>query len=199
VIEKILTSAGPIGLEARGLYVHCLIYHFSKLEAKTANITAFEIYNTDIKNFERHRKTFIQLDKAGLVSVNLNTVAFHNMWGAHIDRTKLEKSKPEEFIGAFEMKPPSFYANDLYKSKGVIETCIMKHGLKEQEVKKMMEAFVGEKESSETAYQSLRAFITDFYYYARTNNRSFSGAQRSKTKTTLTAVQSAAVKLGISN
>lgn len=147
VIEKIFSGAGPIGLEARGLYIHCLIHRFSKLEAKTANTTAFEIHNDDIKNFEKHKKLFIQLEKAGLVSVSVNTINFHNMWGTHIDRTKLEKSKPEEFVGSFQMRDVEFYANDLYKSDGVIETCKMKHGLKEQEIIKMMKAFILEKKS----------------------------------------------------
>lgn len=171
VLDKIFTEQAQTKLSgpARALYVNCLTQHFKDKPASVMGAMAFEMFTSDFGDFEKYRKTMQELHKAGLVVIGDHKVSFVNCWGKYIDRTKLEKAKPEEYIAGFRFEPASKFKDELFKSEDLYELCGMKYKLLKPQVEKLIHLFVKEQDTFEKTYNGLGECKRHFIFWAGTN------------------------------
>lgn len=180
VIDRIFNedSKFKLSAKAQALYVNALIHHFRDLPAKVHNSVAFELFKSEIKGFENHKKTFEELHNAGLVIINGDNIYFNNLWGAKINREQLEKSKPEEAVAGFRFKAANDFADELYNSHTVFEVAKIKNGLEPDKTVKLIELFLKERTEADTKYQSYSNCFRDLMYYLKTNSYGIANKQK---------------------
>jgi hypothetical protein len=124
---------------------------------------AFSIFINEIKNYSKFEKVFQELHKAGLVIISEKEVAFQNVWGKYIDRTKLDKTTPDEFVANFVFKKASVFKEEMLKSDMVYETVRMKYKIEDGDVTELLNMFVMEQDSMEKTYSNYSDCVKHFY------------------------------------
>ena len=169
-IDKIFEEAEKqISAASKMIYINCLMHHFREKSATVVNAVAFEIFKNDLKNYDKFVKNFEELHKAGLVIVSHERITFQNMWGQHIDRTKLDKVNPMHFVGSFEFSLASTYKDEMLNSQSLIELLQMKHRLSKQHFIKLLELFVKEQDTFESKYKSYGECTKHFTFWLNNN------------------------------
>lgn len=170
VIDCIFKEANcKIGQRAKMLYINCLIHHFSNKKPSVASIVAFDLLQEEFGDFSKYQKLFIELEKAGLVQVGMDKIAFHNLWGAHINHSELEKVSADEYVAGFNFYPPTHYMEDLKKSHSLIQVAQSKYSISESTVIDLIDVFVKQQEAFEKKYTSYSDFAKHFIFWIKSN------------------------------
>jgi len=170
-INKIFDEVAEVKLSntAKCLYLNCLTHQFKDKKPTVANAVAFEIFISDIKNYQNFEAAFQQLHKAKLVVIDNMFVRFQNCWGKFIDRTRLDKVSPDEFVAGFSFDKAGKFKNDMLTSGSLLELTQMKHKITEQETKQLIQLFVKEQDTLEKKYSSLQDCTRHFIYWLPNN------------------------------
>lgn len=169
-ISKIFSEdvSGALSPMAKMIYINCLMHHFKDKPATVSSIHAFEIFEEDM-DYQKFRKYFQELHKAGLVSIGQNSIVFHNVWGRHIDHSRLGKVSAEAYVGGFNIKPAAEYKQELLESENMVELAAMKHRIGKSQVQKMIEVFIKEQSTLEKKYTSFSDCISHFNHWLSKN------------------------------
>ena len=162
-------AQSKIGQRAKMLYINCLIHHFSNKKASVANIVAFDLLQDEFGDFSKYHKLFVELEKAGLVQVGLDKIAFHNLWGAHINHSELEKVSANEYVAGFNFYPPEHYLEDLKKSHSIVQLANMKYKISQATVISLMDVFVTQQSAFQKTYTNYSDFSKHFIYWLKDN------------------------------
>ncbi len=99
-INKIFSaSAVKLSINARGLYIHCLLYHFGPLTATTQNAFAFSMPKSFFGDYSKYDGVFKEMAMGGMVIIEEDYIYFENVWGRHINRDLLLKPTIEAAVG----------------------------------------------------------------------------------------------------
>jgi hypothetical protein len=157
VIDKIFTEAAEISLSpmSKMLYINCLTHHFSDKPCSVSSAIAFEIFEDDIKGYDKYRRYFQELNKAKLVTIGIRVIVFNNVWGKYIDRSKLNSVSPEKYVAGFSFRPVNDFKEDLLKSTQLVELAQLKYKLSKVQIKKLVEIFIAEQITFDKKYTNL--------------------------------------------
>jgi hypothetical protein len=166
-LDKIFNEEAKIRLEGspRALYVNCLTHHFRDRKPTVANAIQFEIFKKDIKGYKGLEKNFQLLQAAELVVIGQESIVFNNVWGQHIDREKLERVAPVEFVAGFQFHPAEKFRDELLNSQTLIDLQAMKYKATKVQVIKMIELFLKEQETFEKKYSDHADCKKHFTYW----------------------------------
>jgi hypothetical protein len=171
VIDKIFNeeSTTPLRPMTKILYINCLTYQFKEKKPTVSNAIAFEIFIKDIPNYDKHERAFVELHKSSLIAIGLKTVVFNNVWGKHIDRRKLDKVDPMEYVAGFSFHGAMTFKKELYENQSLFELCGMKYKINEMQVKRLIELFIKEQSTFEKTYSNFSDCIRHFTMWAAKN------------------------------
>ena len=158
------------------VYLNCLINHFKELNPTQKNAEAFSIFKAefDYKSFE---KNFIELHKSGLVQIEPDKIVFINLWGQHIDRSKLLENE-QEYAGQIPYNSIDSYEPRLKESNQFLEMCQRKTKLSKEAVLKYLDAFLDEQKALSKTYIDFRACSSHFYYLLVKNKAENDGSPK---------------------
>lgn len=152
-LEQIFTERleHKITSSAKTLYQNCLVFYFKNKPASEKYSRSFHIFKGDVKNYQKFEPTFIELQNAKLVTIHIQTIEFHNNWGQYIDRKQLsENSESKEMESS--LKTADYFLEQLMSNQSLIDVTGMKHRIKREVVKQIMETFVSEQKAIGTKY-----------------------------------------------
>lgn len=170
VIDKIFSeSEYKISTNSKMLYINCLIHHFRDKKPTVSNAVAFEIFISDIPNYEKYDKQFQELHKANLIVIGLKSIVFNNTWGKHIDRSKLDKVNPMEYVAGFSFQGIEAFQKELYDNDSLFELCEMRYKINKVQTKKLMELFIKEQVTFKKTYNNFSDCIKHFTMWVGKN------------------------------
>lgn len=171
VIDNIFSEVAQTKLSplAKMLYINCLTHHFRGKECNVASAVSFQIFQNDVKDYEKYRKAFEELHKAQIVTIGSNAIIFNNVWGKFIDRSKLSKVAPEKYVAGFQFQPITDFKNELLKSSQLIELSQMKYKLTKKQIEQLIELFIVEQMTFEKKYTNLSDCIKHCSYWIGIN------------------------------
>lgn len=181
-IDMIFSDCSDYKLKplSKMLYINCLMHHFREKKPTVVNATAFDIFINDIPNYAVYERSFQELHKAGLVVIGISEVRFLNVWGMHIDRSKLDKVSPEEFVAGLTFSKASKFNEEMLKSDSLFELLQMKYKVSRKQIETLVSLFVKEQDAFDKKYTSFSDCIKHFTYWIPNN---ISKAQNETVKT----------------
>lgn len=144
-----LTQLSPM---AKMSYISCLMYYFEDMPLDLESANAFDIIKAQIKSYNTTQKYFNEMQEAGLVKINPETITFFNHWRKHIDKDLLKKPTPEQYLNQSEPKLAKELYNDLIQNKSMFELIQMRTKLPEDKIIQYIQEFVKEGEVTKTVY-----------------------------------------------
>jgi len=169
VIEKIFNqrAEAKISSLAKMLYLNCLMGHFKDKEANEKNATGFELFRSEMKNYDKWEPQFIELHKANLISINSDMLIFHNHWGMFIDRSQF-------FIQdniKITMGPEYLveYQNYLIENKHLINLIAMKNKWTQTQILEIIDLFMKEQLALCTQYNIKQDCVRHFISWVGIN------------------------------
>jgi hypothetical protein len=170
-IDMIFADCGDVKLKplTKMLYINCLMHHFRDKKPTVANAVAFSIFINDIPNYDVYERMFQELHKAGLVVIGISDIRFENVWGKHIDRSKLDKVSPQEYVAGFSFSKASGFKDEMLKSDSLIELLQMKHKISGKQIETLIALFVKEQDAFEKQYSSYADCTRHFTYWIPNN------------------------------
>jgi hypothetical protein len=147
-----LVATNKLTTNAKMLYINCLTHHFKDKKATIVNAVAFEIFKSDIPNYEKHQKVFEVLHKAELVIIREDAIGFVNAWGKYIDRSQLERVNVDTYVAGFSFQGVSAFIEEMRKNVGLHELCAMKHKISMRQVESLLDMFQKEQISIDKKY-----------------------------------------------
>ena len=168
VIQMIFENAEiEVSQMTKMVYINCLIHHFKDKKATLNNSVAFEVFDTDF-DFQKFKKNFQELHKAGIVTLNGSIITFNNVWGKHIDRTKLDVEETEtnsriNFIPADKLK------DELLKSQSLLDVCRMRYKLSNEQITNLINLFIIEQTAFNKTYNNPNDCLKHFTYWLNYN------------------------------
>jgi hypothetical protein len=151
-VDSLINNLNP---KCKIAYIQCLTYHFEDLEPKIVNLQSFDISKKviNIKSME----LFKQLEQAGLVIINDNSLTFVNHWHKYIDKSQLEKVKAHEYLGLMDYKLANDYKNDIINSGSFCELIQMEYKIDKDKVVYLINRFFNEQNTHEQSYPNYQA------------------------------------------
>lgn len=171
VIDKIFKEVAEVNVSPMSmmLYINCLTFHFKDKPATVSGAVAFEIFEEDIKNYDKYKPFFQELHKAKLITIGSKSIVFNNVWGKFIDRSKLDKVKPEEYVAGFTFRLASSFKEELIASQQLIELAQMKHKINKGQVERLIEMFILEQDAFQKKYINFSECIKHCSYWMGMN------------------------------
>lgn len=152
------------------VYINSLIWHFEDKEPNHANLKGFDISRLKIKNYSKFSNYYEEMQRCGLVVVNEKTITFLDVWSKHIDKKRLERITPDEFVAMSNLKEIDAFEHELIGNRGLFELARMKHKLNEQQVSKMVEIFIKEQKTTKKLYSGASDCIRHCTNWISTNH-----------------------------
>lgn len=151
-VDSLINNLNP---KCKIAYIQCLTYHFEDLEPKIVNLQSFDISKKviNIKSME----LFKQLEQAGLVIINDNSLTFVNHWHKYIDKSQLEKVKAHEYLGLMDYKLANDFKNDIINSGSFCELIQMEYKIDKDKVVYLINRFFNEQNTHEQSYANYQA------------------------------------------
>jgi hypothetical protein len=170
-IDKIFNEESTIKLKplTKMLYINCLMHHFKDKKPTVSSAVAFEIFINEIKEYDKFEKLFQELHKAGLITIGLKSIVFNNVWGKHIDRSKLDKVNPTEYVAGFSFKPALDFKKELLENESLVDLCGMRYKINKGQVMSLIELFIKEQGTFEKTYSNFSDCIRHFTMWAGKN------------------------------
>jgi hypothetical protein len=147
---------------AKMCYINCIMHYFDGLPENLDNTKAFDLLIKDMKNYGKNHKYFMELQDVNLVIINNNTITFINHWYKYIDKTRLERKNPEEYLGMMGWRPAKDFTNDLLTNDSLYDLLGMHYSLSRETVTKEINLFIQEQETKKKHYSSPNDAITHF-------------------------------------
>lgn len=155
---------------SRMVYINSLIWHFEDKEANHANLKGFDISRLKIKNYSKFSKNYEEMQKCGLVIINEKSITFMDVWSKYIDKKRLDRISPEEFVAMSNLKKIDQFEKELIGNKGLFELSRMKYKLTEAQVSKLVEIFIKEQKTTEKLYSGASDCIRHCTNWIGTNH-----------------------------
>jgi hypothetical protein len=166
VIDMIFEEAqDKLSPKAKMLYINCIMHHFRNKDATVVNSVAFDMFEEDFGDFSKYRVSMQELHKAGLIEIGANKIAFHNKWGQHIDRSKLEKVTAEHYVAGFSFNNIEYYEKDLKSNQSVVELAQMKYKISKDNIIQLTDLFIQEQKAFDKKYSSFADCAKHFSYW----------------------------------
>lgn len=171
VIESIFNNEAQHKLSAMSkmLYINILMHYFKDKKANVANVCAFELNEKDFSDYDKFKKYVLELQKAQLVTIDGETIAFNCAWSKYIDRTQLEKITPGEYIGLLNFHDITEYTERLLEDRNLYELSAMRYKLNRESTKAAIELFIKEQETVEKKYTNVSECIKHCIYWVGKN------------------------------
>ena len=150
-----LDSLFSLSAKAKVAYLQCLTYHFEDLEPKMVNLQSFELQKRIVN--QKSIVYFQELEKAGLVKINENTITFINHWHKYIDKSSFEKVKAHEYLGLMDYKKANDYKDELLNSDSFSELLQMEFKIDRQKVVYLLNRFFNEQNAIEQSYPNYQS------------------------------------------
>lgn len=150
-----LDSLFSLSAKAKVAYLQCLTYHFEDLEPKMVNLQSFELQKRIVN--QKSIVYFQELEKAGLVKINENTITFINHWHKYIDKSSFEKVKAHEYLGLMDYKKANDYKDELLNSDSFSELLQMEFKIDRQKVVYLLNRFFNEQNAIEQSYANYQS------------------------------------------
>jgi hypothetical protein len=149
-IFKLDSLIENLSAKCKVAYIQCLTYHFEDLEPKIINLKGFDIYKKVLN--QKSLLLFNELEKAGLVVVNEDTITFINHWNKYIDKSKLDKVQPHEYLALMDYKKATDYKQDILNSGSFFELIQMEFKVDASKVVYLVNRFFNEQNAHEQSY-----------------------------------------------
>lgn len=170
IIDCILNQTDyKISQRAKILYINCLIYHFKNKSASVSNAVAFDLTDEDLCGLKNYEKLFKELEKAELIQLGVDKVAFHNVWGKYINSDDLKKVPAENYVAELNLRDIQYFKDDLKSNESIIELSIMKYKISKDDIVKLMDIFIQEQITFQKKYYSYSDCIKHFTFWLPTN------------------------------
>jgi hypothetical protein len=176
-----LDSLIILSAKAKIAYIQCLTYHFEDLEPKIINLQSFEL-NKRVIN-QKSLVYFQELDKAGLVKLNEDTITFINHWHKYIDKSQLEKVKAHEYLGLMDYKKAIDYQEELLNNQTFSELLQMEFKIDKDKVVYLVNRFFNEQNAVEQSYANYQSASRHCLSWIRKEMKNSSGGIINKTVT----------------
>jgi hypothetical protein len=165
------------------IYINCLIHHFKDKKATFQSSISFEIVDSDF-DFNKFKKNFHELHKAGLVTINGSLIIFNNVWSVFIDVNKLVKEDDDiDSENKIKFIKPNKIKDELLNSDSLKEVCQMKYNLSKDRLNELIELFVKEQLVIGKTYSSQGDCTKHFIYWLYYNkDKTFNTEQKSTTQ-----------------
>lgn len=144
-----LTQLSPM---AKMSYISCLMYYFEDMPMDLESTNTFDIIKAQIKSYNTTQKYFNEMQEAGLVKINQETITFFNHWRKHIDKELLNKPSPAEYLQQSEPKTANDLLPELLKNKSLFELVDMRHKLLPEKIIQLIKEFAKEGEVTKAVY-----------------------------------------------
>lgn len=169
VIDRIFKERAEAKLssKAKSLYINCLMGYFKGLEANEKNAMAFELFEEDIKNYEKWKTTFQELHKAKLITITSKMIVFNNCWGQFIDRQQLTNSTLAIYVET--MKSAEDFRQNLLQNESMMSVMGMKNKIKIKQVLNLIDVFIMEQMAIGTKYANSSECIRHFINWSSKN------------------------------
>lgn len=168
-----LDSLFSLSAKAKVAYLQCLTYHFEDLEPKMVNLQSFELQKRVIN--QKSIVYFQELEKAGLVKINENTITFINHWHKYIDKSSFEKVKAHEYLGLMDYKKANDYKDELLNSESFSELLQMEFKIDRQKVVYLLNRFFNEQNAIEQSYPNYQSASRHCLSWIRKEMKNTSG------------------------
>jgi hypothetical protein len=149
-IFKLDSLINSISSKAKIAYIQCLTYHFEDLDPKIVNLKGFDISKKVIN--QKSLSLFLELEKAGLVVVNEDSITFINHWAKYIDKSKLNKVQAHEYLALMDYKKAIDYKQDILNSGTFFELIQMEFKIDANKVVCLVNRFFNEQNAHEQSY-----------------------------------------------
>ena len=150
-----LDSLFSLSAKAKVAYLQCLTYHFEDLEPKMVNLQSFELQKRIVN--QKSIVYFQELEKAGLVKINENTITFINHWHKYIDKSSFEKVKAHDYLVLMDYKKANDYKDELLNSDSFSELLQMEFKIDRQKVVYLLNRFFNEQNAIEQSYPNYQS------------------------------------------
>lgn len=168
-----LDSLFSLSAKAKVAYLQCLTYHFEDLEPKMVNLQSFELQKRIVN--QKSIVYFQELEKAGLVKINENTITFINHWHKYIDKSSFEKVKAHEYLGLMDYKKANDYKDELLNSDSFSELLQMEFKIDRQKVVYLLNRFFNEQNAIEQSYANYQSASRHCLSWIRKEMKNTSG------------------------
>ena len=154
VINEIFTKVATSNLppNAKMLYINCLTHHFKNKEANVVNAVSFDLFKSDIPNYDKYQNLFQELHKAELLIISDNAIGFVNVWGKFINTSLLEKVTADTYVAGFKFQGVNAFIEEMRKSQSLQELCQMKNKISLRQLELLFDLFYKEQISIEKKY-----------------------------------------------
>lgn len=166
VISRIFSevATAKVSSMSKMLYINCLMHHFKDKQTTDEDSMAFEMFESDIKNYNKWKKNFEELHKAKIITITDKLILFNNTWGQFIDRTQIVK-KPN----LLAISTAEGFREGLFQNKSAIEVIGMKYNVAQNKIISMMDIFIKEQEAIGTGYNDAGEVTKHFIYWFGSN------------------------------
>lgn len=166
VIDRIFNECATIKVSSMSkmLYLNILMHHFKDKGMTDEESMAFEMFEEDIKNYEKWKRNFQELHKAKLITITDKMILFNNTWGQFIDRTQLVKKST-----LLPMKTPDELREALMQNRSALDVLGMKYNVTPNRITQMMEIFIKEQQAIGTKYNDNSEMSKHFIYWFGSN------------------------------
>lgn len=168
-----LDSLFSLSAKAKVAYLQCLTYHFEDLEPKMVNLQSFELQKRIVN--QKSIVYFQELEKAGLVKINDDTITFINHWHKYIDKSSFEKVKAHEYLGLMDYKKANDYKDELLNSDSFSELLQMEFKIDRQKVVYLLNRFFNEQNAIEQSYANYQSASRHCLSWIRKEMKNTSG------------------------
>jgi len=144
-----LTQLSPM---AKMSYISCLMYYFEDMPLDLESTNTFDIIKAQIKSYNTTQKYFNEMQEAGLVKINHETITFFNHWRKYIDKSLLNKPTPEQYLQQTEPKSAKELQDELFNNKSLFELIDMRHKLPKEKIIQLIKEFIKEGEVRKIVY-----------------------------------------------
>ena len=155
VIDQIFSEATGLSATSKMIYINCLMHHFRNKPANATSAIAFDFFKEDFGDFEKYKKNFQELHKAGLVELGYDKISFNNTWGKHMDWSQLKKVSPNSYVGGLQFKSIKEFSKDLKTNQKMVELAQMKFHISAHQVEKLVALFIAEQDTYGKTYPNL--------------------------------------------
>ena len=155
-IDKIFTEVAevPLSAMAKMLYINCLTHYFRDRPPTTVDANAFGLAIGEIPKYEKLLPHFRELDRAGLIKIELTEVRFLNCWNKYIDKSRVSRVSPETFLGNYAPQDTASFKKELLAQEITFENIQMKYKIDRKRVEELIDIFFKEQDFVKKKYSN---------------------------------------------
>jgi len=154
------------------IYQSVLNHYFSDKITNVNLLTAFNMEKEKIK-FDSFSKEFLKLEKAELITIDIDNVIFHSVWVKHMNISEFGTAEYTR-ITANEVK------DELYQSHALNELVRMKYKVTIKRANELLTLFLKEQLVVETKYADEGQVKKHFVYWCQNNLDKISSSEMVK-------------------